>query len=75
LKYITQVWTPSGGWWANPKHWKRNTGVAFGVIGLLSAAIFPVSASKERCPQPPLWKIPSQSWRKYAIEDDPRLQK
>jgi hypothetical protein len=40
LKYITQVWTPSGGWWANPKHWKRNTGVAFGVIGLLGGHFY-----------------------------------
>mmetsp|Transcript_25416 Transcript_25416/g.37476 ORF Transcript_25416/g.37476 Transcript_25416/m.37476 type:complete len:81 (-) Transcript_25416:123-365(-) len=25
------VWTPYGGWWADPKNWKRNT--AFVMIG------------------------------------------
>lgn len=23
--YPKWVWTPSGGWWPNPVHWKRNT--------------------------------------------------
>ena len=23
------VWSPAGGWWAEPKNWKRNTAIAF----------------------------------------------
>ena len=23
------VWSPAGGWWADPKHWRRNTAFAF----------------------------------------------
>jgi hypothetical protein len=23
--YPKWVWSPAGGWWANPTHWKRNT--------------------------------------------------
>ena len=66
-----QVWSPAGGWWSNPKHWKRNTGVAFAVVGVMSMAICRVSAAKERAPLPPVFHVPSQSWRKYAKVDDP----
>ena len=23
------VWSPAGGWWADPVHWRRNTALAF----------------------------------------------
>ena len=26
------VWSPAGGWWADPKHWRRNTALAFGCV-------------------------------------------
>lgn len=41
------VWSPSGGWWANPTHWKRNTGFAFVGIGLAFIAIARVSSDRE----------------------------
>lgn len=25
FEYPKWVWTPAGGWWANPKNWKANT--------------------------------------------------
>lgn len=25
--YPKYVWSPAGGWWANPAHWKRNTAI------------------------------------------------
>eukprot|EP01031_Cornospumella_fuschlensis_P037325 gene37325-45314_t len=25
--YPQWVWSPSGGWWPNPHHWKRNTAI------------------------------------------------
>jgi hypothetical protein len=41
------VWSPSGGWWANPANWKKSTGIAFGVIGLAFAGLCMVSSGKE----------------------------
>lgn len=69
-----EVWSPAGGWWTTaPRHWKRNTAVAVGVLVLTSGALFALSASKERRPLPPRSFIPSQRWAHYAAIDDPRL--
>lgn len=35
--YPKYVWSPAGGWWCNPRHWKRNTFFAFVGIGIVSA--------------------------------------
>jgi len=72
--YVPKIWTPSGGWWCLPNAWKRNTAVAFGVVGVLAFGVGSISASKERRPIPPTWPgIPSQYWCKHAKDDDPRL--
>jgi len=71
--YVPKVWSPTGGWWANPAHWKRNTGVAFVTIGFLCANLFRISAEKERRPIAPYKHCPSQRWAKHAKEDDPSL--
>ena len=46
--YPTWVWSPSGGWWndSNP-HWKRNSAVAFVVIGVIAYNIAQEGLSKE----------------------------
>ena len=41
------VWSPAGGWWANPPNWKRNTGFAFVGIGLAFMAIAKISSDRE----------------------------
>lgn len=28
--FLAGVWSPAGGWWADPKYWRRNTALAFG---------------------------------------------
>ena len=71
---ISQVWTPTGGWWVQPKNWKTNTAIGAGVIFCSSVLVFRLSASKERRPIPPRVHIPSQRWCKYAKEDDPSLK-
>ena len=39
----SKVWSPAGGWFADPKHWKRNTAVGFGVLAVASAVPFSTS--------------------------------
>eukprot|EP00897_Mesotaenium_endlicherianum_P009792 jgi/Mesen1/8841/ME000053S08241 len=62
--YPTEVWSPSGGWWCDPKLWRRNTAIAF--VGIIAICI-PVamkSAQLEDRPVPPRRPIPSQLWCK-----------
>ena len=47
FEYPKYVWSPSGGWWCNPRHWKRNTVYAFAAIGGLSAVVWYISAQLE----------------------------
>lgn len=58
------VWSPSGGWWPDPKYWRRNTAIAFGVLGLVMVPVFLKSAELEERPIPPIRPIPSQRWCK-----------
>lgn len=43
-------------------------------IAVIMACLFKVSAAKERRPIAPYKHIPSQSWCKFAKEDDPSLK-
>lgn len=45
--YPKYVWSPAGGWWCNPRHWKRNTVYAFVWLGGLSAVVWYISAQLE----------------------------
>ena len=58
----SQVWTSYGGWFADPKHWRRNTAVGFGIVFVASAYVFNVSRKLEKRPIYPHHRIPSQSW-------------
>jgi hypothetical protein len=69
--YPRRVWTPYGGWWPEPKNWKRNT--ALGLLGLLlsGAGLFYLSTRLERRPRPSPYPVWSQRWAKHTLEDDP----
>lgn len=45
--YPKHVWSPSGGWYAQPANWKRNTAIAGAVIFGITAAIWKLSAELE----------------------------
>ncbi|CAM6106201.1 unnamed protein product [Calypogeia fissa] len=62
--YPTQVWTPLGGWWCDPKYWRRNTAIAMAGIFLTCVPIAIKSAQLEQRPVPPVRPIPSQLWCK-----------
>jgi len=58
----SQVWTSYGGWFADPKHWRRNTAIGFGIVFVASAFVFNQSRKMEKRPQFPHHGIPSQMW-------------
>ena len=47
--YPLYVWSPSGGWWCNPKAWKRNTMLAFLFGALACVPVFIISSKLEVC--------------------------
>ncbi|XP_032230070.1 uncharacterized protein LOC116613693 [Nematostella vectensis] len=71
--YPKFVWSPSGGWWCNPKNWRRNTLIAFGVYAAICIPVAYIALQLERRPVPPYRHIPSQRLAKYAKVDDPSL--
>jgi len=59
--YPSEVWSPAGGWWANPSAWRRNTGVAF----LVSAAVLvPVFLYGEKITERRVTPSRQIPWRK-----------
>lgn len=47
IPYPKDVWSPTGGWYANPKNWRRNTAFAFAFVIVSSALVFKFSADHE----------------------------
>ncbi|KAJ2824720.1 hypothetical protein IWW50_003196 [Coemansia erecta] len=73
--YPKHVWSPSGGWWAQPNTWKRNTVIVGLGITAVMAFVFKKSAELEkRTLYPRVW-IPSMIWSKqFKDESDPNFQ-
>ena len=67
----TKVWSPAGGWFADPKYWKRNTMLGFAFLGVASATIFNYSRQVEQRPLAPTRRIPSQAWCANFPEGSP----
>lgn len=54
-RYPKHVWSPAGGWYAQPANWKANTAVMFAVLGGITASAWTLSANREyrdKMPQP-----------------------
>mmetsp|Transcript_8728 Transcript_8728/g.16748 ORF Transcript_8728/g.16748 Transcript_8728/m.16748 type:complete len:82 (+) Transcript_8728:57-302(+) len=74
--YVPKTWSPAGGYFNfTPPGWQRNTGLAGGFVALCVMTLWTISAAKEHRPKPPYHTIPSQSWAKHAVAEDPRLAK
>ncbi|CAB3998802.1 Hypothetical predicted protein [Paramuricea clavata] len=71
--YPKYVWSPSGGWWCEPRNWRRNTAIGFGMIFAACVPICWLSWQLERRPVAPYRHIFSQRFAKHAKEDDPSL--
>ncbi|KAJ1920716.1 hypothetical protein H4219_001115 [Mycoemilia scoparia] len=72
--YPKEVWSPAGGWWSNPKQWKRNTAIVGAGLFTTLAFVWYKSAQLERRTQYPRGWIPSMLWSKQFKENDPNFQ-
>eukprot|EP00850_Spirogloea_muscicola_P011934 SM000076S21755 [mRNA] locus=s76:122319:122807:+ [translate_table: standard] len=62
--YPVEVWSPAGGWFCDPRRWRRNTAVALLAIAAVAAPIAMASAAAEQRPLAPIRPLPSQLWCK-----------
>lgn len=57
--YPKWVWSPAGGWWPNPVHWKRNSLIYVGVSLFLAKVVYDYSE-----------KNTIVYTRKYVVKDE-----
>ncbi|KAG5917318.1 hypothetical protein E4U42_007298 [Claviceps africana] len=72
VPYPKHVWSPAGGWYAQPGNWRANTVIAAGVIVGMVAVTWKFSAEREtwaRKPEPGEWH-PSRYWSKQLVQWD-----
>ncbi|KAI1749870.1 hypothetical protein F4782DRAFT_532952 [Xylaria castorea] len=72
VPYPKHVWSPSGGWYAQPANWKANTAVFMGVIVGITALAWNLSAQREhrhKMPEPDRF-FPSRYWSKQIKEHE-----
>ncbi|VDB86394.1 unnamed protein product [Peniophora sp. CBMAI 1063] len=68
--YRKDVWSPAGGWWSQPKTWRRNTAILFGGILLVTYGAASVSWDREqRYVLPTRW-VPSMLFSRQFREDE-----
>lgn len=56
------VWSPAGGWYPDPVHWRRNTALALLGTAILSTFVLLESAKREQRYRPAAHFIPSELW-------------
>ncbi|PVU94425.1 hypothetical protein BB561_002559 [Smittium simulii] len=66
--------SPTGGWWSNPKNWKKNTMIVGAGTAILASYMFYKSAQLEKRTTYPRFWIPSMLWAKQFKEDDPNFK-
>ncbi|KXJ85519.1 hypothetical protein Micbo1qcDRAFT_141490 [Microdochium bolleyi] len=72
VPYPKHVWSPAGGWYAQPSNWRANTFVFMGVIAGISALTWKLSADNEhrhKMPEPGRF-YPSRYWTKQIREHE-----
>ncbi|MCJ1365810.1 hypothetical protein MMC16_004935 [Acarospora aff. strigata] len=71
IPYPKHVWSPSGGWYAQPANWKANTAVMAGVIIGITAMVWSISADREvRTKFPEEGRFYPSRWSVYAEPDE-----
>ncbi|KAK1759349.1 hypothetical protein QBC47DRAFT_398160 [Echria macrotheca] len=72
VPYPKHVWSPAGGWYAQPSNWKPNTAIAGLVIFGITAAVWKLSAETEyrhKMPEPDRF-YPSRHWSRQIVEHE-----
>ncbi|KZZ91164.1 hypothetical protein AAL_06905 [Moelleriella libera RCEF 2490] len=72
VPYPKHVWSPAGGWYAQPSNWRANTLVAAATIVGVVAVTWKFSAEREswaRKPESGDWH-PSRHWSKQLVQWD-----
>ncbi|OAL03043.1 hypothetical protein IQ06DRAFT_346010 [Phaeosphaeriaceae sp. SRC1lsM3a] len=76
IPYPKHVWSPAGGWYAQPANWKGNTAVIGLVLTGIVGVAFMTSANlehRDKMPEPGRF-FPSRYWSRQIIEHE-RKQK
>ncbi|KAF2849480.1 hypothetical protein T440DRAFT_398952 [Plenodomus tracheiphilus IPT5] len=74
IPYPKHVWSPAGGWYAQPKNWKANTAVMGLTITGIVAMVWTLGANlehRDRMPERHRF-FPSRYWSKQIIEHERR---
>ncbi|KAL1997413.1 hypothetical protein VTN49DRAFT_853 [Thermomyces lanuginosus] len=70
IPYPKEVWSPAGGWYAQPANWKANTAkMGLAILGI-AAITWSISAEREhrdKMPEPDRF-FPSRYWSKQIRE-------
>ncbi|KFA62475.1 hypothetical protein S40285_05845 [Stachybotrys chlorohalonatus IBT 40285] len=72
VPYPKHVWSPAGGWYAQPANWRGNTIIAGGVMFAIVLCTWKFSAERETWahnPEPGSW-YPSRRWSKQLVQFD-----
>merc|ERR1711939_1018769 len=72
VPYPKHVWSPAGGWYAQPHNWKSNTMIFGAVIAGCALIAWNVSANREHRYKMPerTGFFPSRNWSKQILEHD-----
>ncbi|KAK4231377.1 hypothetical protein QBC38DRAFT_506790 [Podospora fimiseda] len=72
VPYPKHVWSPAGGWYAQPSNWKANTAFFGVVIFGITAMVWKLSAEREfRHKMPEQGRFyPSRYWTKQIVEHE-----
>ncbi|KAA6407014.1 MAG: hypothetical protein FRX48_09080 [Lasallia pustulata] len=72
IPYPKHVWSPAGGWYAQPANWRANTAVMAAVILGITAMAWSISADREQRSRFPEERrfFPSRWWSKQIVEHE-----
>ncbi|KAF1976492.1 hypothetical protein BU23DRAFT_417111, partial [Bimuria novae-zelandiae CBS 107.79] len=76
IPYPKHVWSPAGGWYAQPANWKANTAVMGAVLAGIVGSAWMLSANleyRDKMPQEGRF-FPSRYWSKQIIEHERKLK-
>ncbi|CAG8907876.1 hypothetical protein N7519_011354 [Penicillium mononematosum] len=72
IPYPKEVWSPSGGWYAQPANWRANTAIMGAFVIGVAAVAFSISADREyrdKMPEPGRF-FPSRYWSRQIREHE-----